>query len=120
MDGPSRRPTDSSRSEGTPSLSEVPSGGSKTFWLLLGRLPKVTRCKSGTLSGRYRSNGYALTPTAQTKAHPSLHTRKRKLHTNRNQDRPHGPIKPMPHPRKSRAYPLLTEQHSHQAKPRSE
>ena len=58
MDGPSRRPTDSSRSEGTPSLSEAPSGGAKTFWLLLGRLPKVTRCKSGTLSGRYRRNGY--------------------------------------------------------------
>src|SRR5471030_1676985 len=58
MDGPSRRPTDSSRSEGTPSPSEGPSGGAKTFWLLLGRLPKVTRCKSGTLSGRDRSNGY--------------------------------------------------------------
>ena len=41
-----------------PSLGEAPSGGAKTFWLLLGRLPKVTRCKSGTLSGRYRSNGY--------------------------------------------------------------
>src|SRR5471032_1998472 len=58
MDGPSRRPTDSSRSEGTPSLSEGPSGGAETFWLLLGRLPKVTRCKSGTISRRYRSNGY--------------------------------------------------------------
>jgi len=41
-----------------PSLGEAPSGGAKTFWLLLGRLPKVTRCKSGTLGGRYRSNGY--------------------------------------------------------------
>jgi hypothetical protein len=41
-----------------PSLGEAPSGGAKTFWLLLGRLPKVTRCKSGTISGRYRSNGY--------------------------------------------------------------
>mgnify|MGYP007134179908 CR=1 FL=1 len=41
-----------------PSLSEAPSGGAKTFWLLLGRLPKVTRCKSGTISSRYRSNGY--------------------------------------------------------------
>ncbi|MCS3421414.1 hypothetical protein M2400_006686, partial [Pseudomonas sp. BIGb0558] len=32
------------------------------FWLgrHSGRLPKVTRCKSGTLSGRYRSNGYVL------------------------------------------------------------
>src|SRR5476651_2558957 len=60
MDGPSRRPTDSSRSEGMPSLSEAPSGGAKTFWLLLGRLPKVTRCKSGTASRRDRSNGYTL------------------------------------------------------------
>jgi hypothetical protein len=31
---------------GTPSLGEVPSGGAKTFWLLLGRLPKVTRCRA--------------------------------------------------------------------------
>src|SRR5471030_1733244 len=62
MDGPSRRPTDSSRSEGMPSPSEAPSGGAKTFWLLLGRLPKVTRCKSGTASRRDRSNGYVLTP----------------------------------------------------------
>src|SRR5471032_1079101 len=30
----------------------------ETFWLLLGRLPKVTRCKSGTIRSRYRSNGY--------------------------------------------------------------
>jgi hypothetical protein len=45
-----------------PSLSEAPSGGAKTFWLLLGRLPKVTRCKSGTLSGRYLNNGYVLNP----------------------------------------------------------
>ena len=30
------------------------------FWLgrHSGRLPKVTRCKSGTISGRYRNNGY--------------------------------------------------------------
>ena len=43
-----------------PSLGEAPSGGAKTFWLLLGRLPKVTRCKSGTISGRYLNNGYVL------------------------------------------------------------
>ncbi len=41
-----------------PSLGEAPSGGAKTFWLLLGRLPKVTRCKSGTIRSRYRRNGY--------------------------------------------------------------
>ena len=44
-----------------PSLGEAPSGGAKTFWLLLGRLPKVTRCKSGTASRHDRSNGYVLT-----------------------------------------------------------
>ncbi|TNF82980.1 hypothetical protein FGE05_11785 [Pseudomonas sp. ICMP22404] len=56
-------PTEQCRSEGTPSLGEVPSGGAKTFWLLLGRLPKVTRCKSGTISRRYRRNGYTHHPT---------------------------------------------------------
>jgi hypothetical protein len=30
----------------------------KTFWLLLRRLSKVTRRKGGTLSRRYRKNGY--------------------------------------------------------------
>ncbi len=30
----------------------------ETFWFLLGRLPKGTRCKSETISRRYRSNGY--------------------------------------------------------------
>ncbi|MGC6374098.1 hypothetical protein, partial [Pseudomonas sp. S2.OTC.A_B10] len=34
-----------------PSLGEAPSGGAKTFWLLLGRLPKVTRCKSHAFQG---------------------------------------------------------------------
>ena len=53
-------PTEQCRSEGTPSLGEVPSGGAQRFWLLFWRLKKVTRCKSGTLSGRYRSNGYVL------------------------------------------------------------
>ena len=52
------------RSEGTPSLGEVPSGGAKAFWLLLtGPAPgssKVPRRQSGTLSGRHRRNGYVL------------------------------------------------------------
>ncbi len=46
-----------------PSLSEAPSGGAKTFYFWLGRhsgrLPKVTRCKSETISRRYLNNGYA-------------------------------------------------------------
>ncbi len=41
-----------------PSLGEAPSGGAKPFWLLFWRLKKVTRRKGGTLSRRYRSNGY--------------------------------------------------------------
>ena len=47
------------RITGTPSLGEVPSGGARAFCLLL-RFSKVSRCKSGTLSGRYRRNGYVL------------------------------------------------------------
>ncbi len=47
--------------------SEAPSGGQRPFgyfWLgrHSGRLPKVTRCKSGTASRRYRSNGYVPSP----------------------------------------------------------
>ena len=53
-----------------PSLGEAPSGGAKTFWLLLGRLPKVTRRKGGTLSRRYRSNGYVPNQPAN---HPTKH-----------------------------------------------
>ncbi|VVO07129.1 hypothetical protein PS691_03102 [Pseudomonas fluorescens] len=42
-----------------PSLgeAEAPNGGAKALWLL-SRFSKVTRCKSGTLSGRDRRNGY--------------------------------------------------------------
>ena len=46
------------RITGMPSTSEGPSGGAQTFWLLLGRLPKVTRRKGGTVSSHHRSNGY--------------------------------------------------------------
>ncbi|RZI24000.1 hypothetical protein EUX53_11205 [Pseudomonas orientalis] len=47
------------RREGTPSPGEVPSGGARAFCLLL-RFSKVSRCKSGTLSGRDLNNGYVL------------------------------------------------------------
>ena len=50
-------PPNPCRITGTPSLGEVPSGGARAFGLLL-RFSKVTRCKSGTNSGRYRRNGY--------------------------------------------------------------
>ncbi|OPB22623.1 hypothetical protein BFW90_19710 [Pseudomonas fluorescens] len=47
------------RITGTPSLSEVPSGGARAFCLLL-RCSKVSRRQGGTLSGRYLNNGYVL------------------------------------------------------------
>ena len=73
-------PPDQSRSEGTPSLSEGPYVRAETFWLLLGRLPKVTRRKGGTPRSRYRSNGYTPTSqehpiTAHKKKCPNLSTR---------------------------------------------
>ena len=37
--------------------------GKSPFGYFWGSFPKVTRCKSGTLSGRYRSNGYVPIPT---------------------------------------------------------
>jgi hypothetical protein len=63
-------PPDECRSEGTPSLSEGPEERGETFWLLLGRLPKVTRCKSGTISRRYRRNGYVHRPPCTPKNRP--------------------------------------------------
>ena len=53
------------RITGTPSLGEVPSGGARAFCLLL-RFSKVSRCQSGTLSGRYLNNGYVPGPTVLT------------------------------------------------------
>ena len=43
-------------------LASGPDVRAKTFWLLLGRLPKVTRRKGGTLSRRYLNNGYTHNP----------------------------------------------------------
>ena len=57
------------RITGTPSLSEVPSGGARAFCLLL-RFSKVSRRQGGTLSGRYRRNGYVHSPPVLT-ARPS-------------------------------------------------
>ncbi|OXR35865.1 hypothetical protein PSUM_08405 [Pseudomonas umsongensis] len=52
-----------------PSLSEAPSGGARAFgYFAPGGVPlfKVTRCKSGTIGGRYRSNGYVLRQQSPT------------------------------------------------------
>ena len=59
MDGAWRRPTDSSLREGTPSPSEVPSGGEKSV-LLTFALFKSEPPSGGTIGGRYRKNGYVL------------------------------------------------------------
>ena len=59
-------PQNPCRITGTPSLGEVPSVGARALLVTFGwagtpgSFPKVTRCKSATLSGRYRSNGYVL------------------------------------------------------------
>jgi hypothetical protein len=66
---PEAMPPDGHRSEGTRSLSEAPYAGAKTFWLLLRRLSKVTRCKSETARSLYRRNGYVpntQNPTPRT------------------------------------------------------
>ena len=58
------------RITGTPSPSEVPSGGARAFCLLL-RFSKVSRRQGGTLSGRYPRNGYVHNPTALIARPPS-------------------------------------------------
>ena len=58
------------RITGTPSPSEVPSGGARAFCLLC-RFCKVSRCQSGTLSGRYLNNGYVPGPTVSPVRPPS-------------------------------------------------
>ena len=79
-------PPNQCRSTGMPSLSEAPSGGARAFCLLLAgpafRLSKVSRCKSGTIGGRYRKNGYVLgliqhpgRPTGATSHHRYLCSR---------------------------------------------
>ncbi|SER64356.1 hypothetical protein SAMN03159444_04666, partial [Pseudomonas sp. NFACC02] len=66
-----RGPTERRRSAGTRRRRAKP--GAKRFWSLLAGpafralLPKVTRCKSGTIIRRYRSNGYSHHPAANTK-----------------------------------------------------
>ncbi|AZE48816.1 hypothetical protein C4K04_3144 [Pseudomonas chlororaphis] len=50
---------------GNPSLSEDRTLGARALWLLWG-FSKVTRRKGGTLSGRYRSNGYVPRPRCKS------------------------------------------------------
>jgi len=62
-------PPNQCRMTGTPSLGEVPSGGARAFCLLL-RFSKVSRRQGGTLSGRYRSNGYVHRPRRELCRYP--------------------------------------------------
>ncbi len=50
---------------GNPSLSEDRTLGARALWILWG-FSKVTRRKGGTLSGRYRSNGYVHLPRCKS------------------------------------------------------
>jgi hypothetical protein len=65
-------PTEQCLRSGTPSLGEVPSGGAKAFWLLL-RFSKVTRRQGGTISSRYRTNGYTHRPQTLDAPVPGPH-----------------------------------------------
>ncbi|KAA0980671.1 hypothetical protein FQ187_23000 [Pseudomonas sp. ANT_J28] len=53
-------PPEQCRSEGMPSLGEAPNGGARALGYL--GLFQVTRRKGGTISGRYRRNGYVPPP----------------------------------------------------------
>ncbi len=56
-----------------PSLGEAPSGGAGAFGYF--GLFKVTRCKSETVSSRYRRNGYVPRQTRHKSETASNHTR---------------------------------------------
>ncbi|PMY06647.1 hypothetical protein C1Y18_15960, partial [Pseudomonas sp. MPR-R5A] len=52
----------------------------EAFLVTFGALPKVTRRKGGTLSGRYRSNGYVLTQTPKSSRPEGRHGTKLPRH----------------------------------------
>ncbi len=72
MDGAWRRPPKSLADYGhTEPKRGAEWWGKSPFGYFWGSFPKVTRCQSGTLSGRYRSNGYAHNPTVSPVRPPS-------------------------------------------------
>ncbi len=118
MDGPSRRPTEQCRREGTPSQSEVPSGGARAFCLLL-RCSKVSRCKSETIRSHYRSNGYVHREQARSYSAPSEPHRPNPHHQHHRPRQQHPPPPPrrMPHLHKPIGnHPSLPHRH-HQHPP---
>ncbi len=67
MDGAWRRPPKSLADYGhTEPKRGAEWWGKSPFGYFWGSFPKVTRCKSGTLSGRYLNNGYVPGPTVLT------------------------------------------------------
>ena len=72
MDGAWRRPPKSLADYGhTEPRRGAEWWGKSPFGYFWGSFPKVTRCQSGTLSGRYRRNGYVHHPTVLPARPPS-------------------------------------------------
>ncbi len=66
MDGAWRRPPKSLADYGHTELKRGAEWWGKSLLLTFGLLSKVSRCQSGTLSGRYRRNGYTPGITVST------------------------------------------------------
>ncbi|PLR64895.1 hypothetical protein QCBJ_02190 [Pseudomonas sp. QC2] len=60
MDGAWRRPPKSLSDYGHTERERGAECWGEAFLVTFGALPKVTRCKSGTISRRYLNNGYVL------------------------------------------------------------
>ncbi|RXE55000.1 hypothetical protein B4O85_02510 [Pseudomonas azotoformans] len=71
MDGAWRRPPKSLADCGHTEPRRGAEWWGKSLLLTFGLFSKVSRCKSGTLSGRYRRNGYVHVPTVLTARPPS-------------------------------------------------
>ncbi|MET3456028.1 hypothetical protein ABIC88_002602 [Pseudomonas kilonensis] len=84
-------PTEQCLRSGMPSLGEAPSGGAKAFCLLL-RFSKVSRRQGGTLSSRYRSNGYVPGQAARPPSRASSLPHERR--SNRNAHKKPSPPAP--------------------------
>ncbi|PRW81406.1 hypothetical protein C7A12_01685 [Pseudomonas fluorescens] len=71
MDGAWRRPPKSLADYGHTEPKRGAEWWGKSLLLTFGLFSKVSRCKSGTLSGRYRRNGYVLGITVSPVRSPS-------------------------------------------------
>ncbi|TKK13451.1 hypothetical protein PflCFBP13510_06320 [Pseudomonas fluorescens] len=66
MDGAWRRPPKSLTNYGHTEPERGAEWWGKSLLLTFGLFSKVSRCQSGTPSGRYRRNGYVHNPTVST------------------------------------------------------